>query len=84
MPPVINKSKCIACNTCAQICCMNVFGPVTPKEVPVVRYPEECWHCRACVMDCPAQAIELRYPLPMMMLARTSPRVEQRRKEDAE
>lgn len=81
MPPVIDQTKCIACNTCAQICCMNVFGPVTPKEIPQVRYPEECWHCRACVMDCPAQAIVLRYPLPMMMLARTSPRVEQRRKE---
>ncbi|MCI8538402.1 MAG: ferredoxin family protein [Oscillospiraceae bacterium] len=82
MPPVIDQKKCTACNTCAQICCMNVFGPVTSREIPQVRYPEECWHCRACVMDCPVQAIELRYPLPMMMLARTSPRVEQRRKEE--
>lgn len=82
MPPVIEKSKCVACNTCAQICVMNVFGPVTPGEIPQVRYPEECWHCRACVMDCPKGAITLRYPLPMMMLARTSPRVEQRRKEE--
>ena len=81
MPPVINRETCIGCGTCAQICCMDVFGPAPPKAVPQVRYPEECWHCRACVMDCPAGAIELRYPLPMMMLARTSPRVEQRRKE---
>ena len=74
MPPKIDKNKCVGCNTCAQICCMNVFGPVTPGQIPVVRYPEECWHCRACVMDCPTQAITLRYPLPMMMLARVSPR----------
>ena len=78
MPPIIDKTKCTACNTCAQICTMNVFGPVTPGSIPVVRFPEECWHCRACVMDCPHEAIDLRYPLPMMMLARTSPRREAR------
>ena len=85
MPPIIDKSKCVACNTCAQICTMNVFGPVTPGKIPVVRFPEECWHCRACVMDCPKGALDLRYPLPMMMLARTSPRWEARQKrgEDA-
>lgn len=76
MPPIIDKSKCVSCNTCAQICTMNVFGPVTAGEIPVVRFPEECWHCRACVMDCPTGAIDLRYPLPMMMLARISPRWE--------
>ena len=74
MPPIINRSKCTACNTCAQICTMNVFGPVMPGRIPEVRFPEECWHCRACVMDCPVEAIDLRYPLPMMMLARTSPK----------
>lgn len=68
MPPMINEEKCIACNTCAQICGMDVFGPVVVKRKPTVRYPEECWHCRACVMDCPVGAIEMRYPLPMMLL----------------
>lgn len=82
MPPIINKEKCTACNTCASVCTMNVFGPVTPGQVPVVRYPEECWHCRACVMDCPHGALDLRYPLPMMMLARTSPRWEARQRRD--
>ena len=70
MPPIVDRKKCVSCGVCASICCMNVFGPTGPGEVPVVRYPEECWHCRACVMDCPAEAIELRYPLPYMMLFR--------------
>jgi len=74
MPPIVNRDKCLKCSLCAQICCMNVFGPAQTGEYPQVRYPEECWHCRACVMDCPAGAIDLRYPLPMMMLSRTSPR----------
>lgn len=68
MPPIINKSKCIKCNKCAQICGMDVFGPVTPGVCPTVKYPEECWHCRACAIDCPAKAIDMRYPLPMMLL----------------
>ena len=70
MPPVIQKQMCVGCGTCAEICCMDVYGPMGQGGYPVVRYPEECWHCRACVMDCPAGAIQLRYPLPMMMLAK--------------
>lgn len=83
MPPVINKEKCQKCGLCAQICCMDVYGPAKAGVYPAVRYPEECWHCRACVMDCPVGAIDLRYPLPMMLLARTSPRILNSRKEDA-
>lgn len=70
MPPIIDKEKCIACNTCAEICPMNVFGVVTPKQVPTVLYPYECWHCRACVLDCPADAISMRYPLSYMLLTK--------------
>ena len=73
MPPVIQKENCIACNKCATICCMDVFGPVTPGQVPVVRYPEECWHCRACVMDCPTGAISMRYPLTHTLLFKDAP-----------
>lgn len=70
MPPVIDKEKCIACNTCAQICGMDVFGPVVQGKIPDPIYWRDCWHCRACVIDCPTGAIELRYPLPMMMAAK--------------
>lgn len=68
MPPVIDREVCIGCTKCAQICCMDVFGPAEVKQVPEIRYPEECWHCRACVMDCPVGAIHLRYPLPLHLL----------------
>jgi adenylylsulfate reductase subunit B len=37
-------------------------------NVPRVAYPEECWHCNACVLDCPAGAVELRLPLNYMLL----------------
>jgi len=67
MPPVINEEKCINCMTCVNICGMDVFGPIEQKKAQVM-YPEECWHCRACAIDCPVGAITMRYPLPMSML----------------
>jgi adenylylsulfate reductase subunit B len=45
-----------------------VFHVEEKKTVPSVRYPEECWHCNSCVLDCKQRAIELRIPLPLMML----------------
>ena len=37
------------------------------KKHVKVKYPYECWHCRACVKDCPKGAITMRYPLSHMM-----------------
>jgi len=69
MPPVINKDKCTACGTCANICPQDVFYGSTEKEIPVVNYPEECWHCSACVLDCPVEgALRLRMAFPMMVM----------------
>ena len=62
-------SNCIACGTCAQICPDEVFRLERKKgEIPTIMYPDECWHCNACVLDCPKQAIELRFPLHYMVL----------------
>lgn len=66
MPPVINKDKCTACGVCVNVCTMDVFFGSERRMVPVVSYPEECWHCTACVLDCPVEgAIRLRIPLPL-------------------
>jgi adenylylsulfate reductase subunit B len=45
-----------------------VFFGSEKKKTPLVSYPQECWHCNACVLACPAEgAIRLRIPLPMMV-----------------
>ena len=68
MPPVINDKKCIACGKCANICPQDVFWGSVKKKVPVITYPEECWHCNSCVLDCPVPgAIRLRIPFPMFV-----------------
>ena len=69
MPPVVDKNVCIACGKCADVCSEDVFYGTKKRQVPVVTYPDECWHCNACVLDCPKEgAIRLRIPLPMMLL----------------
>ena len=76
MPPVIDKEKCVECGTCAQICPLDVIRyqkDESGKKHIVVKYPYECWHCRACVKDCPKQAITMRYPLSHMMFAMEIP-----------
>ena len=68
MPPIINKKTCIRCGNCASICPLDVlYQPEKGKDVQV-RYPDECWHCRACAIDCPVKAITMRYPISHMVL----------------
>ena len=64
-PIIFNSEKCTGCNSCVDICQVDVFIPnsLTGKP-PHVLYPGECWYCGCCVMVCPAEgAITLRHPL---------------------
>ena len=62
MPPIFDE-KCIACFKCVEKCPGDILrkGEETPKVV----YPDECWHCGSCMMDCPTQAVRLNLPLWM-------------------
>lgn len=66
MPPIIQKDRCIRCGLCVEICPMGILSKEDGKII--VEYPEECWHCRACAIDCPQQAIKMRYPLSHLLL----------------
>ena len=71
MPPVVNNEKCIGCGVCVDVCSQDVFfgtGGWGKKkgEKPIVTYPEACWHCYCCVIDCPVEgAIRMEIPLAM-------------------
>jgi adenylylsulfate reductase subunit B len=68
MPPIIDENKCHACGICVDVCPQDVFFGSEKKKTPIISYPEECWHCNACVLDCPSPgAIRLRIPLPMLI-----------------
>jgi len=72
MPPILEKDRCTACGHCVDICPMDVFYGSADSNVPVITYPEECWHCNACVMECPAEALSLRIPLPATVLFKSN------------
>lgn len=79
MPPVINQELCVKCGLCAQICPLDVIKvekDENDEKKIVVKYPDECWHCRACAIDCPKQAITMRYPLSHMLLCVDVPKQE--------
>ncbi len=68
MPPIVDSSLCKKCGKCVDICLGDVFYDSKKGEVPVVTYPEECWHEASCIDVCPVEgAIRLRIPLPMML-----------------
>lgn len=65
MPPKINAELCIACGKCVLVCPEDV---IWGDEVPSVLYPEECWHCYACKMECPVEgALEIVLRVEMKM-----------------
>ena len=60
MAVVIDRERCINCSVCVDICIMDVL--LESEPVPKVAYPRECWHCGACMLDCPRDAIRLALP----------------------
>jgi len=66
VPPIVDDEKCVQCGICVQVCSEDVFGG--EEEYPLsAKYPDECWHCGACVVDCPVEAVRLYIPLPMRL-----------------
>lgn len=65
MPMYINGEKCSGCNHCVEICPEDVYVPGSKGQTPSIKYPEECYHCGACMMDCPKECIEIRLPLAL-------------------
>jgi NAD-dependent dihydropyrimidine dehydrogenase PreA subunit len=66
-PVIRNPDVCNGCNTCVDVCQVDVFIP-NPVEgqPPITLHPEECWYCGCCVNDCPllsAGAIKFNFPL---------------------
>ena len=54
------------CGICYNICPQDVFSfDRKQKQVPAIAYPQECWYCGACVVDCATEAVSLQLPLPL-------------------
>lgn len=61
---VIDEKLCNGCNTCVDVCRVDVMVPNLEKgKSPIVLYPDECWFCGCCASDCPVGALRVEYPL---------------------
>lgn len=65
MPVEIDRSLCTGCKLCMESCPEDVFKWDHRSNVPCVFRPDECFHCGACIMDCPGHCIHLVLPLPL-------------------
>ncbi len=64
-PVVYDPDKCVACNTCVEVCPVDVFIPNPEKgKPPIILHPDECWYCGTCVNDCKYPgAISFNWPM---------------------
>ena len=67
MPVTFNPQVCKGCNTCVDMCPIDVFIPNPHKGAPpIILHAEECWYCGCCAEDCPCPgAIQFNWPLPL-------------------
>lgn len=54
----IKNNICIKCMACSKICPGNLLKSDSAEKV-IIKYPDQCWGCAACVKECPVQAISL-------------------------
>jgi adenylylsulfate reductase subunit B len=73
MPPVISRDLCTGCGVCENSCPLDVIYMDHEENKSYVRYPDECWHCGSCRQECPERAIEIKFPLRMMVNAGVIP-----------
>jgi NAD-dependent dihydropyrimidine dehydrogenase PreA subunit len=62
-PIVFNEELCISCNRCVDACPIDLMLPAEKGGTPTAAYPDECWYCGSCVVECPTGAIRLQHPL---------------------
>ena len=54
MSIAINKSKCVKCRRCIEVC----PGKADENGKAYIKEPRDCWGCTSCVKECRAEAID--------------------------
>ena len=56
MSIAINKSKCIGCGKCRNVC-PGTLIKLDASGKAYIKYPKDCWGCTSCIKECPVYAI---------------------------
>jgi NAD-dependent dihydropyrimidine dehydrogenase PreA subunit len=64
-PTIFNPDICDGCNTCVEVCQVDVYIPNPEKgKPPIILHPDECWYGGCCVNECPRPgAIRFNWPV---------------------
>ena len=52
----IDKTKCVGCQKCKQVCPGNLIR-LDKQGKAEIHYAEECWGCASCLKECQHNAI---------------------------
>jgi NAD-dependent dihydropyrimidine dehydrogenase PreA subunit len=55
----LDPNKCQACETCVEVCPMDVFRMDEENGTARIAYPRDCQTCYTCELECPAHAIRV-------------------------
>lgn len=73
-----NLEKCIGCQTCMEVCPMDVFRFNAEMGKSVIAYPDNCQTCAQCMLFCPGHSLAISgeaygYPLTSIRAASVLP-----------
>lgn len=56
MSITIDKTRCIGCGRCHDVCPGTLIKIGKDKKA-YIKYPKDCWGCTSCIKECPVYAI---------------------------
>ena len=60
MPKVtVDEEKCTGCGTCVDACPVNVYELDEETKKTKIINPDDCLDCKACEIQCEAEAIKI-------------------------
>ena len=57
----LDRTKCIGCGICLEVCPHAVFARGTGERKPDVAHRARCMECGACAINCPQGAIAVNH-----------------------
>jgi NAD-dependent dihydropyrimidine dehydrogenase PreA subunit len=57
----IDLDCCTACGLCADFCPGQVLA-LDQEGQPYEKYPDDCWYCGVCQVECPVDCISVVFP----------------------
>lgn len=62
MSVFVDQKKCLGCGKCIDICPGDLLLREEKTGKVIMRCPEDCWDCMACVKQCPQHALQTKLP----------------------